>query len=66
MSSVHPNEPWHTEQWFTSPWNHDPEVAASFAFPERITVHDVTLRDGEQQAGWSSPPTTRCASPRPS
>jgi isopropylmalate/homocitrate/citramalate synthase len=51
MPPVNPNEPWHTEQWFTSPWNHDPEVAASFAFPERITVHDVTLRDGEQQAG---------------
>ena len=51
MSPVRNDEPWHTEQWFTSPWNHDPEVAASFAFPETITVHDVTLRDGEQQAG---------------
>ena len=51
MSPVRSAEPWHTEQWFTSPWNHDAEVAGSFAFPEKITVHDVTLRDGEQQAG---------------
>jgi isopropylmalate/homocitrate/citramalate synthase len=51
VSSVHTNQPWHTDRWFTSPWNHDPEVATSLSFPERITVHDVTLRDGEQQAG---------------
>lgn len=51
MSSVPTNQPWHTDRWFTSPWNHDPEVTTSLAFPERITVHDVTLRDGEQQAG---------------
>jgi len=45
------SEPWHSEQWFTSPWNHDPEVAASYAFPEKLEIHDTTLRDGEQQAG---------------
>ncbi|MGH9247699.1 MAG: LeuA family protein [Acidimicrobiales bacterium] len=43
--------PWHTNEWFTSPWNHAPEVAGSFAFPARVEIHDVTLRDGEQQAG---------------
>ena len=43
--------PWHTDDWFTSPWNHDPEVAAGYRFPERLEIHDVTLRDGEQQAG---------------
>jgi isopropylmalate/homocitrate/citramalate synthase len=42
---------WHTPQWFTSPWNHDPEVRASLRFPERVRIHDSTLRDGEQQAG---------------
>jgi len=42
--------PWHTDQWFTSPWNHGPEVE-SFQFPEDVQIHDVTLRDGEQQAG---------------
>ncbi len=43
--------PWHNEHWFTSPWNHDPAVAADYRFPEQVTIHDVTLRDGEQQAG---------------
>ncbi len=43
--------PWKTDQWFTSPWNWEPEVRAQFAFPEKIEIHDVTLRDGEQQTG---------------
>lgn len=45
------NTPWHTDQWFTSPWNHDADVAADLRFPPRVEFHDVTLRDGEQQAG---------------
>lgn len=45
------NQPWHTDKWFTSPWNHDTEVAGSLAFPAEVEIHDVTLRDGEQQAG---------------
>jgi isopropylmalate/homocitrate/citramalate synthase len=44
------SEPWHTSQWFTSPWNHAPDVRAQLAFGN-IQIHDVTLRDGEQQAG---------------
>lgn len=43
--------PWHTPSWFTSPWNHEPSVAGRLAFPPNIEIHDVTLRDGEQQAG---------------
>jgi isopropylmalate/homocitrate/citramalate synthase len=43
--------PWHTADWFTSPWNHDPDVAGGYRFPASIEIHDVTLRDGEQQAG---------------
>ena len=44
--------PWHTDRWFTSPWNHDPKVAATWdKMPDQIQIHDVTLRDGEQQAG---------------
>ena len=43
--------PWKTDKWFTSPWNHDPEVTAGYDFPEEIQIHDVTLRDGEQQSG---------------
>lgn len=45
------NTPWHTDQWFTSPWNHDPQVTEQLAFAPNLEVHDVTLRDGEQQAG---------------
>lgn len=42
--------PWHTDQWFTSPWNHG-DNTAGHTFPEQVQIHDVTLRDGEQQAG---------------
>jgi isopropylmalate/homocitrate/citramalate synthase len=44
-------EQWHTDRWFTSPWNHDEQVAGSYRFNENLAIHDVTLRDGEQQAG---------------
>jgi isopropylmalate/homocitrate/citramalate synthase len=43
--------PWHTDQWFVSPWNYLPEVVAGLQFPQKIEIHDLTLRDGEQQAG---------------
>ncbi|MDH5615529.1 MAG: pyruvate carboxyltransferase [Acidimicrobiia bacterium] len=45
------DQPWKTDQWFSSPWNYLPEVTEGFSLPERVTIHDVTLRDGEQQAG---------------
>jgi len=35
----------------SSPWNYLPEVVEGFSFPEALELHDVTLRDGEQQAG---------------
>lgn len=44
-------QPWKTDRWFSSPWNYLPEVTEGFQFPDRLLVHDVTLRDGEQQAG---------------
>lgn len=44
-------EPWLTDRWFTSPMNYAPEVRARLAFAPAVTFHDVTLRDGEQQAG---------------
>ena len=43
--------PWKQEDWFTSPWNFDPEVTKDWKFSDDIRIHDVTLRDGEQQAG---------------
>ncbi len=45
------SEPWKTGKWFVSPWNYLPEVAGGFQLPKRVLIHDVTLRDGEQQAG---------------
>lgn len=45
------SEPWRTENWFSSPWNYLPEITENFTLPSSVEVHDVTLRDGEQQAG---------------
>jgi isopropylmalate/homocitrate/citramalate synthase len=42
-------EPWKTDKWFTSPWNYLPELTKNYNFPSNIKIHDVTLRDGEQQ-----------------
>lgn len=44
-------EPWKSEMWFTSPWNFLPEIREALTLPTGVQVHDVTLRDGEQQAG---------------
>jgi isopropylmalate/homocitrate/citramalate synthase len=44
--------PWEKpDRFFTSPWNFLPEAREGLSFPEEVTFHDVTLRDGEQQAG---------------
>ena len=43
--------PWKTENWFVSPWNYLGEVTQGFHPPKKVLIHDVTLRDGEQQAG---------------
>jgi len=45
------DHPWKTDRWFTSPWNYLPEVRENLNFPEKVRLHDVTLRDGEQQTG---------------
>jgi isopropylmalate/homocitrate/citramalate synthase len=41
--------PWKTDKWFVSPWCYLPEVRKGFRFQPKIKIHDVTLRDGEQQ-----------------
>ncbi|OHE23289.1 MAG: pyruvate carboxyltransferase [Syntrophobacterales bacterium RBG_19FT_COMBO_59_10] len=43
--------PWKTDDWFVSPWNYVAEVTKGFNPPKKVIIHDVTLRDGEQQAG---------------
>ncbi len=45
------SQPWKTDNWFVSPWNFVDEVTAGFNPPAQLRIHDVTLRDGEQQAG---------------
>lgn len=43
--------PWKTDRWYTSPWNFAEEIRQGLHFPKKIRIHDVTLRDGEQQCG---------------
>jgi isopropylmalate/homocitrate/citramalate synthase len=45
------SEPWKSNDWFVSEWNYAPEVTKGFKFSKNIKIHDVTLRDGEQQTG---------------
>jgi len=44
-------QPWKTDDWFVSPWNFLEEVTEDFQLPKKVKIHDITLRDGEQQAG---------------
>ena len=46
-----PQEPWKTKNWFVSPWNFSDAVRSQLKFPKQVTIHDITLRDGEQQTG---------------
>lgn len=45
------NTPWNTDKWFTSPWNYMEDARKGLSFKPDIKLHDVSLRDGEQQAG---------------
>src|SRR5215470_2689284 len=45
----HMDQPWKTDKWFTSPWCYLPEVRQNDTFAPQLKIHDVTLRDGEQQ-----------------
>src|SRR6202165_3522089 len=38
-------------QWWVSSYNVLPGVRSKFNLPERVTIHDATLRDGEQTPG---------------
>jgi len=46
-----PKQPWKSAKHFVSPWNYAPEVTARLDLPRKVQFHDITLRDGEQQAG---------------
>ena len=45
------NTPWKSKNWYVSQWNYENEVTKDFKFAKNIKVHDITLRDGEQQTG---------------
>jgi len=45
------DQPWKTPNWHVSPWNYLEEVTRDFQPPKQVKIHDITLRDGEQQAG---------------
>lgn len=45
------DHPWRTENYFTSFYNYLDEVRKEFLdIPKKVVFHDITLRDGEQQA----------------
>jgi isopropylmalate/homocitrate/citramalate synthase len=45
------SQEWKTDRWFASPWNFSAEAQQTLNFSDGIRLHDVTLRDGEQQTG---------------
>lgn len=38
-------------KWWVSPYNFSDEVTGGFDLPEKVEIHDATLRDGEQTPG---------------
>lgn len=44
-------QPWKTDGWHVSHYNFNPQAMKGRKFPKKIQFHDVTLRDGEQEAG---------------
>jgi methanogen homocitrate synthase len=39
------------DEWWVSPYNFIPEVTGTFKLPPKVSIHDATLRDGEQTPG---------------
>src|ERR1041384_235168 len=38
-------------EWWVSPYNFVPEVRNTYSLPKAVSIHDATLRDGEQTPG---------------
>ncbi|HEX4137679.1 MAG TPA: hypothetical protein VHY84_23920 [Bryobacteraceae bacterium] len=38
-------------EWWVSPYNFLPEVRGTYQLPAKVSIHDATLRDGEQTPG---------------
>jgi isopropylmalate/homocitrate/citramalate synthase len=45
------NKYYRENEWWVSPYNFVPEVRGTFDLPEKVSIHDATLRDGEQTPG---------------
>jgi methanogen homocitrate synthase len=46
------SQQYHREnQWWVSPFNLYPEVRNTYQLPRKVSIHDATLRDGEQTPG---------------
>ncbi len=39
------------DEWWVSPYNYIPEVTSTYKLPPKVSIHDATLRDGEQTPG---------------
>jgi isopropylmalate/homocitrate/citramalate synthase len=44
-------KPWISENYWASPYNYDEEFRKNMKLPEKVIIHDATLRDGEQTPG---------------
>ena len=51
MELARKTEPWKTTEWFVSHYDYSKEARRGLKLPKKVRVHDITLRDGEQQAG---------------
>ena len=45
------NTPWTCEDYWVGALNYSEEVRSRLDLPEKVEIHDVTLRDGEQTPG---------------
>jgi isopropylmalate/homocitrate/citramalate synthase len=45
------NQYFRENEWWVSPYNFVPEVRNTYSLPKRVSIHDATLRDGEQTPG---------------
>jgi len=39
------------DKWWVSPYNFIEDVRKTLNLPDKVEIHDVTLRDGEQTVG---------------